>query len=242
MVYHTTLILLAKPYISEAQGVSPLASFAGSKNGETGCLLQKALNVSLEAAKQICTLGDQYREVFGSFRRSPITATHSTLSAILTLLARNSGDGNSGAQTENIESGLKTLKELSTSWLPPGRYHDYIRRMLQEKRPAEVDGTIPSPVPLCHHPQQATAQAPLNNANTCGVDIVSGANQVPLVPSMEEDAALVGFLGQADMFMWMNDESLVGFDNAMPFGGDPLLGQEFTSQDDGFGGAPGQCQ
>ena len=44
------------------------------------------------------------------------------------------------------------------------------------------------------------------------------------------------------MFMWMNGEALIGFDNAMPFREDPLFGQEFTSRNDGFDDAPGQSQ
>ena len=112
MVYHTTLILLAKPYIRESRDARPSSPPEDPQRIEAGELVQKAWGVSLEAARQICSLGDQYREVFGSFRRTPITATHCTLSAVLTQLSRDSEGRKSGAEAESIESDLRTLKEL----------------------------------------------------------------------------------------------------------------------------------
>lgn len=242
MVYHTTLILLAKPYIRETRGTNPWSLTEGPQKSEASGAVQKAWSVSLEAAKQICDLGDQYRKVFGSFRKSPITSTHCTLSAVLTLLSRDSRDGKSDAEIESIESGLLTLKELSTSWLPAGRYHDYIRRMLRERRSGEMGTEFPLPAPLCHQcPPVTSGVLPSNNTTGVG-GIISDADQVPIVSDTEIDPALAGFLGQADMFTWMSDEALVGLDNAVPFCGDSIWGQAFMGQNNGVGGAQGPPQ
>jgi hypothetical protein len=37
----------------------------------------------MDAAQEICLLGEQYRKTFGSFRQFPVTPTHCTLSAVL---------------------------------------------------------------------------------------------------------------------------------------------------------------
>jgi hypothetical protein len=124
MVYHTAVILLARPYI-QSQGLP---------NSAPDPLVQKATGILLEAARNISLLGDQYRQVFGSFRRSPITATYANLSAALALLnpqnqyrARLNQSDNA-----NIKSCIQTLKELSTAWTPPGKFHCNILKMIQD--------------------------------------------------------------------------------------------------------------
>ncbi|GAB1200680.1 hypothetical protein APSETT444_010055 [Aspergillus pseudonomiae] len=132
MIYNTAIILLTKPYLADhgsrrspspQQPQQPLDSLA-----------QKASTIQLEAAKQIGSLGEQYREVFGSFRKSPITATYCSLSAALALLnpypqgAQDAGPGN--IDMEKVNSCLKTLQELSESWVPAGKYHCSLVRMI----------------------------------------------------------------------------------------------------------------
>lgn len=88
-------------------------------------LAQKATGIFLEAARNIASLGDQYRQVFGSFRKSPITATYANLSAALALLNPPSQCRSSLNQADqaSINSCIQTLKELSTAWTPPGKFH-----------------------------------------------------------------------------------------------------------------------
>lgn len=115
VVYHTAAILLARPYVRN----QALAASAPDH------LAQKATGIFLEAARNIASLGDQYRQVFGSFRKSPITATYANLSAALALLNPPSQCRSSLNQADqaSINSCIQTLKELSTAWTPPGKFH-----------------------------------------------------------------------------------------------------------------------
>ncbi|KAB8260927.1 hypothetical protein BDV32DRAFT_158596 [Aspergillus pseudonomiae] len=155
MIYNTAIILLTKPYLADhgsrrspspQQPQQPLDSLA-----------QKASTIQLEAAKQIGSLGEQYREVFGSFRKSPITATYCSLSAALALLnpypqgAQDAGPGN--IDMEKVNSCLKTLQELSESWVPAGKYHCSLVRMIngpdasgQQAPPGKVINAAPDEV------------------------------------------------------------------------------------------------
>lgn len=82
----------------------------------------KATSLCMEAARNICLLGEQYRETFGSFRRTPITVTHCTLSAALMLLYGPAQATGQHSNTELIQSCLVTLRELSDSWMPARNY------------------------------------------------------------------------------------------------------------------------
>lgn len=142
MVYHTAVILLARPY-TQSQGLA---------NSAPDPLAQKAADILLEAARNISSLSEQYRKVFGSFRRSPITATHANLSAALALLNRpdqcrarlNSADN------ANIKSCVQTLKELSTAWTPPGKFYYNILKMIRDT-PDQQGEAITSSVLTNHH-------------------------------------------------------------------------------------------
>lgn len=123
MVYHTAVILLARPYI-QSQGLV---------NSAADPLGQKATAIFLEAARAIPSLGDQYRRVFGSFRRSPITATYANLSAALALLSPQNQYRARFNQADNakLKSCIQTLEELSTAWMPPGKYRCSLLKTIQ---------------------------------------------------------------------------------------------------------------
>ena len=133
MIYNTAIILLTKPYLADPAS-------RGSPNPQQpiqqplDSLTQKASAIQLEAAKRIGSLGEQYREVFGSFRKSPITATYCSLSAALALLnphPQGAQDaGRSDVDMDKVNSCLKTLQELSESWVPAGKYHCSLVRMI----------------------------------------------------------------------------------------------------------------
>lgn len=148
MVYHTAIILLAKPYLGDSREDrhSPVEK---TQPPGPSTRVQKAPVLYMEAAKDICSLGDQYREVFGNFRRSPITATHCTLLAALALLnqppqaQRDSGPG--PADIDKVKTCLQTLHELSESWIPPRKYHRSLVRMIDARRDSRRDeGSIQS--------------------------------------------------------------------------------------------------
>ncbi|CAH0055633.1 unnamed protein product [Clonostachys solani] len=134
MVYHTSVILLAKPFISRHPACEDDASKSGQpSNGFT----KTAIALYIGAAREVSVLSDQYREVFGSFRLSPITPTHSNLSATLALLSSCSTKSHSintaSGTLERIGSCLQTLGELSTSWTPARRYYESLRNLIKDR-------------------------------------------------------------------------------------------------------------
>lgn len=113
MVYHTTRILLAKPYITRKQPETDREA------------VNIALTASRESARAICLTAQKYRHVFGGFQKSPITATHCTLSAALVLLAEVEAEAKKSLVSPAIASlknklnlCLTVLDELSNSWSP----------------------------------------------------------------------------------------------------------------------------
>ncbi|KAL2810250.1 fungal-specific transcription factor domain-containing protein [Aspergillus granulosus] len=118
MVYYTSVILLVKPFLPN---ISDSALESSTPTSQNDGLAEQAAALCLEATRKIYILGEQYREAFGSFRQSPITATHCTLSAALVSLRLRHGNGYK-ADRRHIDSYLKTLHELSDAWMPAKRY------------------------------------------------------------------------------------------------------------------------
>ncbi|KAH6950812.1 fungal-specific transcription factor domain-containing protein [Fusarium avenaceum] len=123
MCFHTCIILLAKPFLPK-KATSPESSIA--------------LEACRQAAKDICNLGNRYRTAFGSFRRSPITATHCTLTA--TLMVMFLGKGSRG----DLDCCLLTLGELAESWAPAKRYWQTLSRVLGERNNSDDGDTAAS--------------------------------------------------------------------------------------------------
>ena len=221
MVYSTAIILLAKPFVRETQRTSSQQSTEAHAKLQTNPF-PKAEALSLDAAKQICTLGDQYREVFGSFRQSPITATHCTLSALLTLLSRDEGGGK--PEMDRIRSGLLTLKGLSISWMPARRYHNFILKMLQERKLEDQFPRSLLLLPELEEGTRATGPEGKEKVATERGNSDPGSDQVVWPPYMELDPTMGGFLGQIDMFTWMDNNVLADIDN-VPFGENPIWDQ-----------------
>ncbi|QKX63402.1 uncharacterized protein TRUGW13939_10572 [Talaromyces rugulosus] len=134
MTYHTSVLLLAKPYLRDSQDLSQHQIDADS-------ITTKAEDLYKETAKQICSLSEQYRKTWGSFRQSPITATHCTLSAALglfrTLSQEKEKESVVDAVLKNFETCLKTLQELSVAWTPPRKYYHNLRRMMHDQSTAD---------------------------------------------------------------------------------------------------------
>lgn len=157
MVYHTVVILLARPYIQRLKSSSP----PQPPLQQADTRAQKAETIYLEAARSISSLGDQYRQVFGSFRKSPLVATYANLSAALALLdpvchSRESR-GPSEADEDRIKSCLQTLNELSIAWRPPAKYHCSVvkimhRRMGSKRREGTALDSVVKQTDLDHEP------------------------------------------------------------------------------------------
>lgn len=148
MVYSTACILLARPYLAPAAATTSSgmkqANTVKSKSEEN---FQKADVLLQTSAKHICSTARKYRRVFGSFRRSPITATHCTLSAALVFLrsakARSvlgtTGEPTSSFNTDDIRLCLDVLDELSTSWDTARRIRLNLLKLIKKSRTTDTD-------------------------------------------------------------------------------------------------------
>ncbi|KAJ0158880.1 Nitrogen assimilation transcription factor nit-4, partial [Colletotrichum tanaceti] len=150
MAYHTCCILLFKPFLTKPKDAPVAPKTETAKRAEEFCI---------ESAKRICLAGKKYRQVFGSFRRSPISATHCILTATLVLIQYASPDpdfANTGRPccTLYIEACLGILEELSTSWKPACRMRVDLIRYLYQKYPERI------PNSLLHEERRNAAAAP----------------------------------------------------------------------------------
>ncbi|KAF5630184.1 C6 transcription factor [Fusarium sp. NRRL 25303] len=146
MVHQTSYILLAKPFLSAARPrVSDQipAANANTTISPTG----RAFSICFEAAKAIIWLGERYRQVFGSFRRSPVTASHCTLTAALVMLSASYI--NEALDQNDIDTLIKScisiLQELSQSWTPARRFCDTIMRIAEGRSTDAMKiGSVPN--------------------------------------------------------------------------------------------------
>ncbi|KAK2054506.1 nitrogen assimilation transcription factor nirA [Colletotrichum caudatum] len=138
MVYHTCCILLFKPFLIRPKE-APVAP-----RTET---VKRVEELCVESAKRICHAGKRYRQVFGSFRKSPISATHCILTATLVLIQYARPDpefANTGRPccTLYIEACLDILSELSTSWKPACRMRVDLIKYLYQKYPERIPNSL----------------------------------------------------------------------------------------------------
>lgn len=115
MVYHTTLILLGNALLSVKSG--PVVGLSHQT-------CQKALDTCHEAARNVCIVAKKFRDVFGSFRRSPVSATHCLHSAALVFIQiekRRASHPNIRAVSDSADLCLNALAELSFAWNPAER-------------------------------------------------------------------------------------------------------------------------
>ncbi|RSL40213.1 hypothetical protein CEP53_013516 [Fusarium sp. AF-6] len=136
MVYHTSITLLSKPFITNKRfGESDSAP--DLHNATASDVRKRASTLCREAAKEICLITERYRESFGSFRQGPLTATHCTLMAILvTLHGEESHAETSQGSRKGLKTVMKTLEELSDSWTPPRRYWHTMTQALRIGSPS----------------------------------------------------------------------------------------------------------
>ncbi|KAK7419601.1 hypothetical protein QQX98_003192 [Neonectria punicea] len=139
MVYHTSVILLAKPFLSKAAR-SKVSSFE-RQQGSVDEFSERAYSLCVEAVAEISQLGDRYRELFGGFHKSPLTATHCTLTAALVTLRLSQEEEESISEEREklVLSCIQTLQELSDSWTPPRRYWPAVFKMVQERQTKKTE-------------------------------------------------------------------------------------------------------
>ncbi|OTB06210.1 hypothetical protein M426DRAFT_119840 [Hypoxylon sp. CI-4A] len=157
MIWHVAHIQLTKPFLVRGREPDEISATDGPLS------LQRTRMVCYGAAVGICNTARKYRSVFGSFRRSAITATYCTLSAVLVLIdaKRQDWEGVSRQNNEkDIDLCIMVLQELGTSWNPARRMHQNIVSIYQQLQAAvgrgaalhgssddvdeeKVDGTAP---------------------------------------------------------------------------------------------------
>ncbi|KAH7131319.1 fungal-specific transcription factor domain-containing protein, partial [Dactylonectria macrodidyma] len=140
MVYHTSVVLLAKPFLPLPAKRDPSLLAHGPNTMDE--FTQQAYSVCVQAVSEICQLGDRYREMFGTFRKSPLTATHCTLTAALVTLRFSREEENtiSEDREKRVRSCIQTLQELSDSWTPPRRYWPAVLKMMVERQGLVAQG------------------------------------------------------------------------------------------------------
>ncbi|KAJ5354977.1 uncharacterized protein N7496_012189 [Penicillium cataractarum] len=132
MNYHTAFLLLCGPFLSgnpspknEENKKSPDQNDKTPENPTA----QKALTACSASVRSMIGIAQKYRQTFGSFKLSPITATYCTLSAALIIIEKCCSLENYAKPASLPEEGARTLsphaaaglcfqvlRELSTSW------------------------------------------------------------------------------------------------------------------------------
>ncbi|RAH87507.1 hypothetical protein BO86DRAFT_351332 [Aspergillus japonicus CBS 114.51] len=156
MVYNTSIIILAKPFLSKSS--SPFRTAAAASENRTmpgipvataaaADITRKASSLCVEASRDICLLSEHYRKIFGGFRQSPITAMHCTLSAALFLILDDHHHYHEEPRIEPdirskwIRSCLSTLRELGVSWTTATKYWHGLRCLLKDR---DHQGMLPT--------------------------------------------------------------------------------------------------
>ncbi|KAM0329475.1 hypothetical protein ACHAQA_004784, partial [Verticillium albo-atrum] len=153
MIYHTSVILLAKPFLKpdpNARRSQYDVSLSQTWDSEREAMCIKAATLCKESAREICVLGAKYREVFGSFRKCPPTANHCILQAALVTIHTHAWADDNAKQSGkmSLENYLKTLKELSQSWSPPKRYWSSVTRLVEAQQITVQDASSTHPPTL----------------------------------------------------------------------------------------------
>lgn len=141
MVYHTSFILLMKPFLPHSR----LTKIVEGQKSPKDALAEKASARCCESAREICNIAKKYRYVFGGFRLSPLSATHCTLSAALVLLqAKKMGLEKVSTCDYNIKICLEVLEQLSTSWNPAKRIWESLLRLYAQPEDTDPKGSAGS--------------------------------------------------------------------------------------------------
>ncbi|KAH9205941.1 fungal-specific transcription factor domain-containing protein [Leptodontidium sp. 2 PMI_412] len=136
MTYHTAVILLHKPFLSEGR-----PNYSSKKPYDPSTANPTAINASsvcCQAAEGICDLAEKYRQIFGSFRRCPLTATHCTLMAAL--ISLQIPQSSKRPDKAPFDMCANVLRELSDSWRPPKRLLESLL-VLRTKKSEAMEST-----------------------------------------------------------------------------------------------------
>ncbi|KAJ5157855.1 Transcription factor [Penicillium canariense] len=174
MVYHTAFLLLCGPFLSDNpsananESETPIQSPEEAQNPPKHSRSQKALAACSASVRSMIAVAQKYRQTFGSFKLSPITAAHCTLSAALIIIEKCCSAENY-AKSSPAEEGVRTLsphaaaglcfqvlRELSTSWNIAKRIGMNLEKVYCERYgsriPCPPNDYRPPPCPLASRP------------------------------------------------------------------------------------------
>lgn len=131
MVYHTAYILLCGPFLpkhSDPKTDPKTESTTQEKQEPKDPQTEKAVTLCSASCRAMCIIAQRYRQTFGSFKLSPMTATHCILCAALIIIEKcctvenlkqyNPVDKPQPSASPHASVGLclQVLRELSSSW------------------------------------------------------------------------------------------------------------------------------
>ncbi|CAI7640510.1 unnamed protein product [Penicillium crustosum] len=168
MVYHTVCILLCVPFMSNQSAsrdvgnhTDPQTQQNSSNNDPESACRQKITTICSTSIRGICIVAQKYRQTFGSFKLSPITATHCMLSAASLIIekccvdyATTSGTSNQASRGPSPQTAvglcLQVLRELSTSWDIAKRIGRNLEKLYCERLNCDIDHMPPAPPLECN--------------------------------------------------------------------------------------------
>lgn len=142
MVYYTSIIIVTKAFSNRT--CSPESRLACPHATPCPELRDRLRLQCHEAARHISLLGDMYRAVFGSFRRSSLSTMHCTLTAAQVLLCVHRFWGGPPREVPMyFQSCMDTLEEMSASWITARRFRQALAQALASGLPRPVDLCLP---------------------------------------------------------------------------------------------------
>lgn len=235
MVYSTACILLARPFLAPSATNKAIES---AKNVDPKFKedFQKAEVLLQSSAKQICGTARKYRRIFGSFRRSPITVTHCTLSAALVFLrnakARSADVPSSAFSTDDLKICLDVLDELSISWDTARRIRLNLIKLVKNSRKTDVDVGRDQPPPDGNERRRGKEPSRETRGNVQGPGTSTTAGQSSLHYQPREDYPLGGEEQQGTGAMDAMSASLgFGLEHTL----ETMIGDQFAFDTDMMG-------
>ncbi|KAI2709063.1 transcriptional regulator family: Fungal Specific TF [Penicillium roqueforti] len=168
MVYHTVCILLCVPFLSNNSATQDVGNppdpqtqqNRSHKEWGPACK-QKVMTICSNSARGMCIVAQKYRQTFGSFQLSPMTATHCILSAASIIIDRwcvdptvKTGTGNQSLRGPSPQAAvglcLQVLRELSTSWNIAKRIGRNLEKLYCKRLNCDIDHMPPAPSLECN--------------------------------------------------------------------------------------------
>ena len=203
MVYHTARILLAKPFLRRANFSSALSESDKEDTTTAGMSnMSKPERILEYSARQICATAKKYQRSFGSFRLSPVSATHCTLTAatvLLRLYPECCVQPKSRAMSD-LQVCLDVLGELSTSWHTAYKLRQNLQNQISSRQAMHAAKRDDSSSPSLERNSDDSFNDPAPPVDLQGPVEASSEDPFPLPYNYITMSAAQGMENGADMF------------------------------------------